>query len=84
MESEIVIIYAAEYNDSIKVVDYIQKNIPVFVNLESCDDKAAIRIRVFISGAICALNGGMEEITQNCLIIHPESIEVKRYGQKSL
>jgi len=79
MKANIAIFESIEYNDCTKIVDLLRDKTLIFINLEKCEYEAATNILDFLTGALSALNGGMEEITQNCFFLYPEEIEIEKY-----
>ena len=82
MKSSIAVFKPSGYNDCTKIVDLLRDKTPVIMNLETIDDAAAIKMLDFLTGALFALNGGMDAITQDCFFLYPDSIEIKRFSGK--
>ncbi len=64
------------FNDCPELVDHIRDKRPVIINLEQLPSEEARRIFDFLSGAIYALDGKVQKVSESIFIFAPENVEV--------
>ncbi|MDD3839355.1 MAG: cell division protein SepF [Clostridia bacterium] len=64
------------YEDSRQIVDNLKNRKPTIVNLETLDVEVAQRIVDFISGAAYSLEGNVQKVTKDILVISPSNVDV--------
>ncbi len=57
-------------------MDSLKGRRPVIINLENVETDTAKKIFDFLSGAIYALNGGVQKVSNNIFIFAPESVDI--------
>ena len=65
-----------KYEDVKNLVEYLRQSEPAIVDLNDISPEEAQRILDFISGAICALNGGIQRVTGNIFLLAPEGFNI--------
>ena len=65
-----------KYEDVKNLVEYLRQSAPAIVDLNDISPEEAQRILDFISGAICALNGGIQRVTGNIFLLAPEEFNI--------
>ena len=65
-----------KYEDVKNLVEYLRQSEPAIVDLNDISSEEAQRILDFISGAICALNGGIQRVTGNIFLLAPEGFNI--------
>lgn len=73
---EVCIVKPTSFEDSQDVCDMLLSGRAAVVNLEGFDPDEAQRIMDFISGAVYAINGKLEQISRYIFIFSPETIDI--------
>lgn len=63
-------------NDCPKLVDNLKAKKPVIINLENIETDVARKIFDFLSGAVYALDGNAQKITNNIILFAPANVDV--------
>lgn len=79
---KLVLIEPNSYNECPKLVESLKARRPVIINLENIEAETARQIFDFLNGAVYALNGNVQKITNNIFIFLPENVSVAG-GEKS-
>lgn len=58
------------------LVDSLKGRRPVIVNLEKIETETARKIFDFLSGAVYALNGNVQKVSNNIFIFAPENVDI--------
>lgn len=72
------------FSDCKKIVDYIREDKMVTLNLEYLDEKTAIRLMNFLSGAMTIKEANYLVISQKVYTVIPKSMRVYYEGKKSI
>jgi cell division inhibitor SepF len=64
------------FNDAQQVADKFKDNIPVVLNLQSCDSDLSRRLIDFASGLTYGLEGGMQRIADKVFMLTPSDVEI--------
>lgn len=73
---EVCIMKPGSFGDSQDICDILLSGRVVVVNLEGFDPDDAQRIMDFISGAVYAVNGKLQQISRYIFIFSPENIDI--------
>ena len=73
---KLVVIEPKSFDECPKLVDSLKGRRPVIINLENVETETAKKIFDFLSGAIYALNGGVQKVSNNIFIFAPESVDI--------
>lgn len=72
----IVIKNPKSYEDVRILIDHLKKHEQVIINFSDVNQNTVCRILDFMSGAIYALNGSIQEISKNVFIFAPEGVSI--------
>lgn len=73
---QVVVLKLETYADSSAVADYLKAKKPVVVNLEDVDKESARRVIDFLSGAICALDGNIQKVSNGIFLVAPYNVGI--------
>lgn len=72
----LVVLGPRSYDDVQQVADQLRAKRPVVVNLELADPKARMRILDFLSGAIYALGGRSQRVSELIFLFAPVNVDI--------
>lgn len=64
------------FDDATIIVDTLRNQKPVILNISKLDDELGMKIFDFCLGALCALDGHIEQISNGIFVLAPENVEV--------
>ena len=73
---KVVVIQPTSYADAQEIADHLKSKKPVVVNLEKIDRESAGKIVNFLSGAVYALGGSMQKISNGILLLAPYNVGI--------
>lgn len=73
---KVVVIQPLTYSDSQDIADHLKSKKPVVVNLEKVEKDVARRIVDFLSGAVYALDGSMQKVSNGILLLAPYNVGI--------
>lgn len=73
---KVVIIQPTAYSDAQEIADHLKSKKPVVVNLEKLDKDVAVKIVNFLSGAVYALDGSMQKVSNGILLLAPYNVGI--------
>lgn len=73
---KVVVIQPTSYADATEIADHLKSKKPVVVNLEKLDRDVAVKIVNFLSGAVYALGGSMQKISNGILLLAPYNVGI--------
>ena len=73
---KVVIIQPTAYADAQEIADHLKSKKPVVVNLEKLDKDVAVKIVNFLSGAVYALDGSMQKVSNGILLLAPYNVGI--------
>lgn len=73
---KVVVIQPTNYQDAQEIADHLKSKKPVVVNLEKLDRDIAVKIVNFLSGAVYALGGSMQKISNGILLLAPYNVGI--------
>jgi len=74
--SNVVIYSPTTFDDVQALIDYLKRREQVIVDFTGIDQTAVYRIMDFMSGAIYALNGSIQQITSNIFLFAPSGVTI--------
>jgi cell division inhibitor SepF len=72
------------FNDAQLIADKFKSEIPVILNLQSCDTELSKRLIDFSSGLTYALDGGIERVADKVFLLTPKNVEVSAEEKQRL
>jgi cell division inhibitor SepF len=72
------------FNDAQIIADKFKGDIPVILNLQSCETELAKRLIDFASGLTYALDGGMQRVADKVFLLTPKNVEVSAEERQRL
>ena len=79
---KVVILQPEDFEQSREICEHLKSKKPVIVNVEDLEKTLAQRIVDFLSGAVYALNGNIQKVSQGILLIAPNNVDIMG-GMKS-
>lgn len=73
---KMIVIEPKGFEECAKLVDNLKARKPVIINLERVEADTAHKIFDFLSGAIYALNGSTQRVTNNIFIFAPGNVDI--------
>ncbi len=73
---KVVVVQPLGYNDASEIAEHLKSKKPVVVNLEKLDKATASRIFDFLSGAVFALDGNMQKVSNGILLVVPNTMGI--------
>lgn len=72
----VVVVQPNTFDEAKDITSHLKEKKPVVVNLESIDGALAHRIFDFLCGAVYALDGTIQKISNRIFIIAPENVDI--------
>jgi cell division inhibitor SepF len=72
------------FNDAQLVADKFKAEVPVILNLQTCDTELSKRLIDFASGLTYALDGGMQRVADKVFLLTPKGVEVSAEERQRL
>lgn len=73
---KVFVVQPLGYNDASEIAEHLKAKKPVVVNLEKLDKATAARIFDFLSGAVFALDGSMQKVSNGILLVVPNTMGI--------
>ena len=73
---KVVVLQPTTYNDATEIAGHLKEKKPVVVNLEKLDKDTARKIVDFLSGAVYALDGSMQKVSNGILLLVPYTMGI--------
>ncbi len=73
---KVVIIQPTSYADAQEIADHLKSKKPVVVNLEKLEKEVAVKIVNFLSGAVYALDGSMQKVSNGIILLAPYNVGI--------
>ncbi|MBO5370114.1 MAG: cell division protein SepF [Clostridia bacterium] len=73
---KVVVLQPLSYNDVPEIAEHLKAKKPVVVNLEKVDASVATRIIDFLSGTVVALDGNMQKVSKQILLVVPNTVGI--------
>ncbi|MBO4359843.1 MAG: cell division protein SepF [Eubacteriaceae bacterium] len=74
---DIYVVEAAQRADAKTICDELRKGMTVVVNVEGLDESETTRLFDFVQGSVYALDGQIQQIQQNVIVVAPRGIEIQ-------
>ena len=74
--SKVLVVEPEFFNDAPTICDNLKNNKTVVVNLENADFEDGRKIFDFLNGAVYALDGTIQKISENVFILAPQTVDV--------
>ena len=71
-----VIVQPTEYSDGRDITNHLKARKPVIVNLEMLDKVMAKKVVDFLSGAVFALDGSMQKVSNGIIVAVPSNMNI--------
>ena len=73
---KVVVLQPTTYNDATEIAGHLKEKKPVVVNLEKLDKDTARKIVDFLSGAVFALDGSMQKVSNGIRLLVPYTMGI--------
>ena len=73
---KVVVVQPVTFEDSKEIADHLKTKKPIVVNLENIDREIAKQIIDFLSGAVYALDGNIQRISNGIFLIVPYNMGI--------
>jgi len=73
---KVVVLQPTTYSDATEIAGHLKAKKPVVVNLEKLDKDTARKIVDFLSGAVYALDGSMQKVSNGILLLVPYTMGI--------
>lgn len=73
---KVVVLQPLSYNDAPEIAEHLKAKKPVVVNLEKVDPSIATRIIDFLSGTVVAIDGNMQKVSKQILLVVPNTVGI--------
>lgn len=75
-QMRVVVIQPETFEESRDITNHLKSKKPIVVNLESVDNDVARRIIDFLSGAVYALDGDIQKVSNGIFIVVPNNVDI--------
>lgn len=86
-QMRVVVIQPESFDEARDITNHLKSKKPIVVNLESVEKPVARRIIDFLSGAVYALDGDIQKVSNGIFIIAPNNVDIMsdeiRGGEKT-
>ena len=82
-DKSVAIIELHEFSDAVNFVQFVSGNRSAVINFNSLNANEAVRAVDFVGGAVCALNGTMQEISKGIYLFAPSGTKLKNNKRKT-
>lgn len=73
---KVVVVQPSKFEDAQEICDHLKSKKPVVINLESVEKEEAQRIIDFLSGAVFALDGNIQKVSNVIFLVAPHNVDV--------
>lgn len=73
---KVVIMKPEAFEDAQDICEHLKNKKPTIVNLEDIEKESAQRIVDFLCGAVYALDGNIQKVSNNILVIAPYNVDI--------
>ena len=73
---KVVVMQPQTYDDAAEIVDHLKSKKPVIVNLEKLEKEIARKVVDFLSGAVYALDGNIQKVSNGIFLIAPYNVGI--------
>ena len=75
-KSKVLVVEPVLFNDAPVICDNLKRNKTVVVNLEKAEFEEGRKIFDFLNGAVYAIDGTIQKISENVFILAPNTVDV--------
>ena len=75
-QMKVVVMQPESFEEAREITNHLKNRKPVIVNLEAIDKNVARRVIDFLSGAIYALDGDIQKISNSIFLIAPNNVGI--------
>lgn len=75
-QMRVVVIQPESFEEARDITNHLKSKKPIVINLESVDKAVARRIIDFLSGAVYALDGSIQKVSNGIFIIAPNNVDI--------
>ena len=75
-QMKVVVIQPESFEEARDITNHLKSKKPIVVNLESVEKEVARRIVDFLSGAVYALDGDIQKISNGIFLIVPYNVDI--------
>lgn len=75
-QMRVVVIQPESFDEAKDITNHLKAKKPIIVNLEAVDKNVARRIIDFLSGAVYALDGDIQKVSNGIFIIAPNNVGI--------
>ena len=75
-QMRVVVIQPESFEDARDITNHLKSRKPIVVNLESVEKQVARRIIDFLSGAVFALDGDIQKVSNGIFVIAPNNVDI--------
>lgn len=75
-QMRVVVIQPESFEEARDITNHLKSRKPIVVNLESVESGVARRIIDFLSGAVYALDGDIQKVSNRIFIIAPNNVDI--------
>lgn len=75
-QMRVVVMQPESFDEARDITNHLKSRKPIVVNLESVDKAVARRVIDFLSGAVYALDGDIQKISNGIFIIAPNNVDI--------
>jgi cell division inhibitor SepF len=73
---KVMVMQPENFDDARDISEHLKNKKPVIINLEDMEKETAQRIVDFLSGTVYALNGNMQKVSREIIIIAPDNVDI--------
>jgi cell division inhibitor SepF len=73
---KVVLVEPSNYDEVQDICDNLKSKKPIIINFENMDKEIAKRMVDFISGAVYALDGNIQKVSNGIVIVAPSNIDI--------
>lgn len=73
---KVVVMNVRRFEDVMDIADHLKSRKPVVINMEGVDGALARRMIDFLSGAVYSLDGGIQKISKEIMLVTPYTVEI--------
>jgi cell division inhibitor SepF len=82
--TKVHLVVPKNFNDAQLIADKFKSEVPVILNLQTCDTELSKRLIDFASGLTYALDGGMQRVADKVFLLTPKGVEVSAEERQRL
>lgn len=82
--AKVHLVVPKNFNDAQLIADKFKSDVPVILNLQTCDTELSKRLIDFGSGLTYALDGGMQRVADKVFLLTPKGVEVSAEERQRL